>query len=108
MRGRADRVALPDDVAEGLEAGAGGRGRGSRDGEGVEVEAHLADVGVALADGGGAAAGAHRGGVEVGAVLGERVPAARRDYIIAKTQITPSSGYKFSGYKFFSDIRSLK
>ena len=79
-----------------------------RDGKGVEVEAHLTYVGLALADCGGAAAGAHRAGIEVGAVLGERVPAARRDYIIAKTQITPSSDYKFSGYKFFSDIRSLK
>ena len=50
-----------------------------RDGKGVEVEAHLTAVGLALADGGGAAAGAHRAGIEVGAVLGERVPASRSD-----------------------------
>ena len=50
-----------------------------RDGKGVEVEAHLTDVGLALAGGGGAAAGAHRAGIEVGAVLGERVPASRSD-----------------------------
>ena len=79
LRGRADRVALPDDVAKGLEADARRRGGGSGDGEGVEVEAHLADVGVALADGGGAAARRHRRRVEVRAVLGERVPASRRN-----------------------------
>ena len=79
LRGRADRVALPDNVAKGLEADARRRGGGSGDGEGVEVEAHLADVGLALAHRGRAAARRHRRGVEVGAVLGERVPASGSD-----------------------------
>ena len=79
LRGRADLDAGADEVSEGGLAGAGGGGGGARDGEGVEVEAHLADVGLALADRGRAAARRHRRGVEVGAVLGERVPASSSD-----------------------------
>ena len=79
LRGGTDRRSRPLQVAEVCEADARGGGRGARDGKRVEVQAHLADVGLALADGGDAAAGGHRGRVEVGAVLGKRVPATRRD-----------------------------